>query len=103
MFWYRLVILILVSWRGPGDNEGQGHDPEQPDDGDHDGEGVVQSLVLDEHLMAGDLQLVTRAGVGSDVSRDVLLKLTLLHNKVSCAMSEKVNVTRIIRVLYEEV
>ena len=96
-------ISTLVSGWGSGDDESEGHDPEQPNDGDHDGEGVVQPLVLKEHLVAGDLQLVTNAYVGSDVSRDVLLKLAFLYDEVCRAMSEKVNVTWIIRILYEEV
>ena len=97
------IIVHFVSGGGPGDNEGEWHHPKQTNDGHHDGQGVVQLLVLNEHLMAGDLHLVTHTDVGSDVSSDILLKLALLHNEVCSPMSEEVNVAWIIWVFYEEV
>ena len=46
---------------------------------------------------------VPDAGVGHDLAGDVLLELALLYYKVAGAVSEEVNITWIISVLYEEV
>ena len=40
----------LKSCCGPGDDEGKGHDAEEPDDAHDNLNGVVQSPVLPEHL-----------------------------------------------------